>query len=78
MLIVLELEAVMDGGAISTTANFQILSFCAKEDKQKVIGLAIGLFLALAFVTLLSILQVSTIVCMCMCQRVSKFVLKAT
>ncbi len=71
MLIVLELEAAMDGGAISTTTNFQMLSFFAKEDKQQVLGWAIGLFLALAFVTLLSILQVHTLVFhVCMSARV--------
>jgi len=54
VLTVLELEADFDGASISTSSNFQMLSFLPTNRKETALGMAVGLFVALGFVLTLS------------------------
>lgn len=54
----LELIATFDGGALKTESRFQMLSFLPQERKAEALGMAAGLFVALGFVMVLSMIQI--------------------
>ena len=62
VLTVLELEANFDGASISTSSNFQMLSFFSKDQKDEALWMAVGLFVALGFVMILSFSQLMSII----------------
>jgi len=62
VLTVLELTANFDGASISTASNFQILSFLPEDSKVEALWMAIGLFVALGFVLILSFAQIITVI----------------
>jgi len=62
VLTVLELEANFDGASISTSSKFQMLSFLPKNRKEEALGMAVGLFVALGFVLILSFAQIITVI----------------
>ena len=62
MLVILELAATIDGGALLTESNFQMLSFMPRESQALAVGLAVGLFVALGCVMLLSLMQIAAVI----------------
>jgi len=61
MLVVLELAATIDGGVLLTESNFQMLSFMPRESQALAVALAVGLFMALGCVMLLSLMQIAAV-----------------
>ena len=62
VLTILELTANFDGASISTESNFQMLSFLPKDRKDEALWMAIGLFVALGFVLIMSCAQILGVV----------------
>ena len=62
MLVVLELAAAIDGGALLTESNFQMLSFMPRESQALAVALAVGLFMALGCVMVLSLMQIAAVI----------------
>jgi len=62
VLTVLELTANFDGASISTASNFQMLSFLPEDRKVEALWMAVGLFVALGFVLILSFAQIIAVI----------------
>jgi hypothetical protein len=62
LLVVLELVATFDGGSLSTESSFQMLSFLRQESQGQAVAFAAALFVALGFVLILSLWQISGVV----------------
>ena len=62
MLVVLERAATIDGGALLTESNFQMLSFMPRESQALAVALAVGLFMALGCVMVLSLMQIAAVI----------------
>ena len=62
VLTILELTANFDGASIFTASNFQMLSFLPKDRKDEALWMAIGLFVALGCVLILSFVQIIAVI----------------
>ena len=62
VLCVLELIAKMDGGSLETESSFNMVSFMSQDQQGEAIAMAVCLFVSLAFVMLLSIMQVVAVI----------------
>ena len=62
VLCVLELIATLDGGSVETESRFNFLSFMTQAQQGEAIAMAVCLFVSLAFVMLLSIMQVAVVI----------------
>ena len=62
MLTVLELIATLDGGSIATESRFSMLSFMRQEQRTQAITMAVCLFVSLAIILLLSLMQIASVI----------------
>ena len=62
VLTVLELIATLDGGSIATESKFSMLSFMQQEQRMLAMVMAVCLFVSLAFILLLSFMQVVSVI----------------
>jgi len=62
VLTVMELEAVFDGASISTSSNFQMLSFLPQNRRDEAMWMAIGLCVALGLVMIMSFAQIIVVI----------------
>lgn len=62
VLCVMQLIAKMDGGSLETESSFSMVSFMSQDQQGEAIAMAVCLFVSLAFVMLLSIMQVAAVI----------------